>query len=103
MDVKYNETGIIYSNLDTNIDYDISTTNFYYSSNILFDDIIYRFNNVIVNYNIINDNLKFPFHTATNTINLMPILEFNDPNIIYNYESNINYTTYTYTINDNTK
>jgi hypothetical protein len=102
LDVKYNESGIIYSNLDTNIDYDISTTNFYYSSNILFDDIIYRFNNVIVNYNNINDNLIFPFHTATNTIDLMPILEFNDPNIIYNYESTINYTTETYTINGNT-
>jgi hypothetical protein len=100
LDVKYNETGIIYSNLDTNNDYDISTTNFYYSSNILFDDIIYRFNNVIVNYNNINANRKFPFNTVTKTIDLMPILEFNDPNIGYNYESNINYITTAYTFTD---
>jgi hypothetical protein len=100
LDVRYNETGIIYSNLDTNNDYDISTTNFYYSSNILLDDIIYRFNNVIVNYNNINVNRKFPFNTGTKTIDLMPILEFNDPNISYNYESNINYITTAYTIID---
>ena len=100
LDVKYNETGIIYSNLDTNNDYDISKTNFYYSSNILFDDITYIFNNVIVNYNNINDTRKFPFITntdTTKTIDLMPILDFNDPNITYNYELNTNYTIYTFT------
>jgi hypothetical protein len=100
LDVKYNETGIIYSNLDPNIDYDISTTNFYYSSNILLDNIIYSFSNVIVNYNNINDSRKFSFNIDTKTIDLMPILDFNDPNISYNYELNINYTMMDYTIID---
>ena len=96
--VIYNETGIYYSNLDNiNTDYDLSTTNFYYSSNITLDDITYRFNNVVVNYNNITDNLNFDYNATTNTVDLMPKLGLNDVNISYNYELDINYIIRTIT------
>ena len=98
--VIYDDEGINYSNLDPNPDYDILTTNFYYTSNILLDDITYRFNNVITNYNNINNTLKFAFHSETTTVDLMPILQFYDERISYNYELNINYETRTYNFNE---
>jgi hypothetical protein len=96
--VIYNETGIYYSNLDNiNTDYELSTTNFYYSSNITLDDITYRFNNVVVNYNNITPSFNFDYIDEENTIDLMPKLELNDVKISYNYEPNINYIITTIT------
>jgi hypothetical protein len=90
--VIYNETGIYYSNLDNiNTDYEFSTTNFYYSSNIILGDITYQFNNVVANYNNITPTFNFDYIPLTNTIDLMPKLEVNDVNISYNYVDNENY------------
>ena len=98
--VTINENGIIYSKKnDVNTDYDLRTTNFYYTSNVIFDNIIHNFRNVIVNYNNINTNLIFTYDDATKTVDLLPILQFNDPNINYNYEVGINYTLNTFKIN----
>lgn len=93
LQIIINENGIVYSKKnDINTDYDLSIKNFYYTSNIQFGDITHIFTNVLANYNNINDNYKFLFDDNTKTIDLLPRLQFNDPNISYEYEKDINYT-----------
>jgi hypothetical protein len=90
----YNENGIIYSKLnDIDTDYDISTNNFNYTSNISLDTISYTLSNVNISYNNISDRLPFTYNYINNSniVNLLPILELNDTNINYNYDYNINY------------
>ena len=95
--VNYDETGITYSkNNDIDDDYDISKTNFNYMSNIALDDIRYTLSNVSVNYNNINVNNPFTFNN--NIVNLMPILQHNDINITYNYDLDVNYYRFSYTV-----
>jgi hypothetical protein len=97
LQVSINENGIIYSKKnDDNTDYDLRTTNFYYTSNILFGNITHTLRNISVNYNNINDNLKFTYNDTLKTVDLLPILQFNDPNISYYYAYNINYTIATF-------
>ena len=98
--VEYNENGITYSKLnDTNTDYDIATSTFSYSSNILLDTIPYTLSNVSVSYNNISEILPFTHQeiNASNIVNLLPIIQPRDANISYNYDINTNYRLKAYT------
>ena len=99
--VDYNENGINYTKLnDTAMeDYDISTSNFSYSSNITLDTISYTLSNVSVSYNNISEILPFTHKIISNSniVNLLPIIETRDANISSNYDININYRLHAYT------
>ena len=100
--VNYNENGITYTKWnDTDMDYDISTSNFSYSSNIALDTVSYTLSNVSVSYNNISEILPFTHEEKNNSniVNLLPIIETRDVNISYNYDININYRLQAVTVN----
>jgi hypothetical protein len=87
--IGYNENGIQYSKISQlNDNYDISTSIFNINYNIDFEIISYTLHNVSVNYTNINETTPFIFDGATNTINLLPIIENNDPNIFISIPAN---------------
>lgn len=85
LSIVYDDTGIKYIKKPDIDDYDISTILFTYNSNISFDNIQYRFTNIKMNYNNINNTNPFSFNIINNKniINLLPILNLNDPKLSY--------------------
>jgi len=80
--IEYNANGIQYSKLSQlNDTYDISTSIFEINYNLNINTINYTLHYVNMNYTNISDITPFTFNSSTNSVNLLPIIEFSDDNI----------------------